>query len=450
MIQVIIPADPIIMALLRTVNLRNDDYRPFSYVRRVEAGETVLFFHLLTRELAAVSADEESSSDTQEYLRKNCFFVPEKNDDHVLVNQVRDIIELRARKQFDPRSFTILTTTDCNARCYYCFEQGCKMIDMTFETAGFVADYIRKCCKGEKAHIKWFGGEPLFNAEAIDYLCMRLEENEQDFSSSMVSNGYLFNRNTVEKAVEKWKLKKVQITLDGTEDRYNRIKAFIYKDANPFRTVFDNIGLLLDAGIRVSVRLNVSKKNKDDLMALIKQIQETYGGKENLSVYSHELFSKQAGTSDGHGSDIQVLRDRVQIEDKLNETELRRPLRLNRNLKTFFCCADSGNTVVVLPDGNLTLCDDFERAGILGNVKEGVTNPALIDWWRERKKELPICLTCPLFPECISLEHCTSTERCNSEKRDYRVRNLDRSIIYEYQLWKESKAGDGEIPEPLC
>lgn len=61
---------------------------------------------------------------------------------------------------------------------------------------------------------------------------------------------YLFDGATVEQAVSHWKLKSVQITLDGTEEIYNRSKAFIYKDGkSPYQVVLANIQRLLDAGV---------------------------------------------------------------------------------------------------------------------------------------------------------------------------------------------------------
>ena len=36
----------------------------------------------------------------------------------------------------------------------------------------------------------------------------------------MVSNGYLLNSEMILRAVEQWKLREIQITLDGTEEKY--------------------------------------------------------------------------------------------------------------------------------------------------------------------------------------------------------------------------------------
>ena len=63
---------------------------------------------------------------------------------------------LRAQsKDMDPIiGYTIFTTTDCNARCFYCFELGRSRIPMSEETAHKTARYIRDHCGGEKVKIK--------------------------------------------------------------------------------------------------------------------------------------------------------------------------------------------------------------------------------------------------------------------------------------------------------
>ena len=65
-------------------------------------------------------------------------------------------------------------------------------------------------------------------------------------------------------------LSNVQITLDGTEETYNKTKRFIYKDdPSPFKTVIYNIHNLLFNNISVTIRLNVDNNNADDIEKLL-------------------------------------------------------------------------------------------------------------------------------------------------------------------------------------
>ncbi len=58
------------------------------------------------------------------------------------VNELELLDSLRRKAMDDPvQNATILTTTNCNARCYYCFESGIDRYDMTEETADAVIRY---------------------------------------------------------------------------------------------------------------------------------------------------------------------------------------------------------------------------------------------------------------------------------------------------------------------
>ena len=138
--------------------------------------------------------------------------------------------------------FEILTTTRCNANCFYCYESNLNKTEtMTKETAENLIQFMIKHRFGEQPlTIQWFGGEPLLNQRIIDYIVDRLNELEIPFSSTMISNAFLLNEETIEK-LEKWKLKSIQITLDGLNDDYNKAKNYVYTDVDAYLTVMNNI-----------------------------------------------------------------------------------------------------------------------------------------------------------------------------------------------------------------
>lgn len=69
--------------------------------------------------------------------------------------EVRKLAKLLGDRKKKTKSYTILTTTDCNARCFYCYELGRSRIPMSEQTAHEIADYI----SAPKVNIHWFGGE---------------------------------------------------------------------------------------------------------------------------------------------------------------------------------------------------------------------------------------------------------------------------------------------------
>ena len=109
----------------------------------------------------------------------------------------------------------------------------------------------------------------------------------------MISNGYLMNEETAKKAKDFWNLSNIQITLDGTEKIYNKVKNYIYKDnPNPFKTIIDNIHYLLNNNITVSVRMNCDKHNEEDLKELVKYLSEEFKEKNNFSMYVWPIFEE--------------------------------------------------------------------------------------------------------------------------------------------------------------
>jgi sulfatase maturation enzyme AslB (radical SAM superfamily) len=95
---------------------------------------------------------------------------------------------------------------------------------MSKNVADKIISLIMKRKELEKVHFSWFGGEPLFNNEIISYICSELKKNNINYSSSMITNGLLFNKELILKAKDLWRLSHLQITLDGTEYEYEKIK----------------------------------------------------------------------------------------------------------------------------------------------------------------------------------------------------------------------------------
>ena len=265
-----------------------------------EAGHLV--FNLLTRQLIYLTEGEWESLLEKRFLQKNVA-TSENCNDKEFADLVRWVLSNKQKETKRTTGYTIFPTTDCNARCFYCFELGRSRMPMTKETAEKTAYYIQNHCGGHKVSLSWFGGEPLYNREAIEIICRILKKENVEFKSSAVSNGYLFDKDTVETAVRDWNLKSVQITLDGTEETYNKVKAFVYKGVNPYQTVMENIGHLLDAEVRVQIRLNMDLYNAEDLMKLVEELAERF------------VRGDTARNSEGNGLGLSIARSLTQLQN---------------------------------------------------------------------------------------------------------------------------------------
>ena len=248
----------------------------------VKAG--VLVFHTLTRALLLLTPEEYAAPDTLPELRDSWFRVPQEMKDQKYADHVR-LFRRRCTKSPAHYQLRYFYHNGLQRPVLLLLRDGRSRIPMSTETAHKAADYIATHCGGEKVGIQWFGGEPLFNKAVIDIICNDLTAKGVEYHSTMISNGYLFDDATVKQAVELWKLKRIQITLDGTEDMYNRSKAFIYKNGpSPYQVVLTNIERLLDAGVAVAIRLNMDNHNAENLMLLADELHVRFAGRRTCSL----------------------------------------------------------------------------------------------------------------------------------------------------------------------
>ena len=422
-------------------------YRPLSFVVFTEVDGVNAAYNTLTGELLLLNEDEIHpftvdtvvADDSVFELIKKHFLVPVEHDDMQLRDEIVDFCKVLQTSK-TKKSYTILPTTDCNARCFYCFEHGKKHMHMSDEIAKDTVKYILRTGE-KKVKIKWFGGEPLYNIRAIDIIVNGLKEADIEIESSMTTNAYLFDDAVVKKAVNDWHLDKVQVTLDGTEEVYNRIKAYIYNDGrSPFKIVMDNIERLLKAEVAVLIRLNVDIENFEELMNLVDVLYERFGGYNKFKVYSHKLFeiSDRPSSINDEVRRSELDRRWLELEHKISRTGLGFVKKLESELKCNRCMSDSSATVMVLPDGHLGKCEHFIDSDFVGDIYNGETDEAMIASFSARIDKAEICKGCKLYPSCIQLERCTSFEAneiCDESTRRHKEQKLYQSVEREVKKY---------------
>lgn len=418
-------------------------YRLMHYVVKQEVEEGVLLYNTLTCALALVTHEEAQHLVEVDGLVENWFLVPVEHNDMKLCKMLKVGLKLKQQTPEGIGNYTIVTTTGCNARCAYCFEKGTKPVNMTSETAEQVAQYIvSHRGEHEKVKISWFGGEPLYNFKVMDRICTRLTEQNVRFYSSIITNGYLFNEKMVEKAVQLWHLKRAQVTLDGTEQNYNRIKAFVHRnEQSPFQRVLANIGLLIKQGIKVSVRLNICNDNAKDMEELIKLLAERFKDQKLFSINIHRLFEQFGPEAESLSSEkrAELFREIRRLEDYGYQLGVLKPKKLNQKLRLSNCKVDNENSVMILPDGHLGLCEHYIDSRFIGHIDDEEWNQEEVKKQREYRKEIPECDTCALYPTCHRLKICDEHEICYPEEREYQITTIQRQMRNDYRRLKHEK-----------
>lgn len=439
--QEILPAVEIADKVLKIQKRRN----LFSRLRRMlfcveqEIEDGILLYNVMTKQMILLGKDEEK--EVKQKLFEKWFLVEDDFDDIKGSTELSSFSQFYRKKTKGLTGYTILPTTGCNARCFYCFEKGTKPIHMNADKALCVAKYIERThVKGEKVNIHWFGGEPLMGIQAIDIISQYLRDNNIDYTSDMVSNGYLFTPSIIEKAKSLWNLKKVQITLDGTEDVYNKAKAYVYKLGSPYKRVINNIRSVAKAGIKVNIRLNIDLYNAEDLMALATELHNNLMGVDGVSVYSHVLFENEGEKRSEE--DRELLYKKLHLLQKyLSEYGLFQDKyhRLERQIKLNHCMADNAETVLIAPDGSLGKCEHYADSNFFGHIDSEEQDIEMLKKFRKRLPAIDACKTCPIFPECIRLEVCAESHHCYPEEREQALDHIKRGMVAEYERWKEKQ-----------
>lgn len=399
-------------------------YRMMRYVVRVDYNGRVFLQNVITGQLVELDPTETTLverlpsiySPEMKPLIDHQYIVPNDFDEHLKVTGIRMILRKLADQREKPgiNHITIFPTTACNARCYYCFEQGIKPETMTEQTAKEVIEFIHMHCGGKKVWIRWFGGEPTVGANRISQICEGLTQKGVVFSSKVTTNGYLFDEKMIETACTIWNLDNVMISVDGTQERYNRVKAYVNACDNPYEQVMRNIGYLLAHKVHVNLRMNFDKQNYHEFKDLLSEAKKRFGDNPLLDVYVHQI--------NGHYQNVDsnlIEGDEKWFNEKileLNNLSRKEGLLHKKSglpqLEYKWCIAARDDSVTILPGGQLVSCPERTTPDqYKGNLKHGINNPDQIRYWKQFA-DYERCRECCLFPECVKITNCAGKERC--------------------------------------
>ena len=404
--------------LLRPQQERADaSYRNATWTIEIEKEGKKYIYNVLTKEFVCVQNYDDA--DKAELISR-WFLVEIGFDEFEYVRQIKDFLRLMSSQNQGIQNYTIFTTTTCNARCYYCFEKDRPACVMTNEKCRQIVDFIRHNSHDQDITIRWFGGEPLMNCGAIDNICAGLKENGIQYRSTITTNGYLFASNVVNKAVKHWNLKKAQITLDGTERKYNEIKSYVHPDANPFVTVMGNIESLVANDVAVLIRLNMSLENVEDLCQLVSLIHDKFGENKLLKIGVCSIFELR---NDANGESLDKgLR---QIQDLIYKYNLDVSYEYFAKNRINHCQADDhGHSVVIFPDGNIGWCEHEMGGPHVGNVEKSNLADESLATCPHEYMVFEKCHRCALYPDCLKLASCDQNHTCLDFRMQYEFRQL--------------------------
>lgn len=311
-------------------------------------------------------------------------------------------------------NLTLAPTMECNARCFYCYENGVRHGKMDIEDADKIIKGLSTVDLKKGLKITWFGGEPLMAQEWIDHFSRGLQDAGIEYSAFMISNGSKIDGDIIEKMITDWKISDVQITMDGEEEEYFKRKNYVDQDETLYFSLLRNIKKMGKKGIRVQIRINVDPDNLESVYLLIDDLEQIFYQDENITYYPSFLTGCQQRMSeeDKLKMILEILK-RVKIPNKLPIADY-----LYRSPKMYACFYNNKKAVSIDPNGDIFICEHMlgRRGEAIGNIYQRFDeskNHRKISGKREE------CQECVFFPKCHGGCYATYTngeEACFMEK----------------------------------
>lgn len=257
----------------------------------------------------------------------------------------------------------ILPTEKCNFRCTYCYEdyQQGKMPDRVVQ--GIKNLLTNRSGELKRLNVEWFGGEPLLAKDIIFDILSHIKHIQQNnhflFSSSMTSNGYLLDHETLV-CLAQMNVEKYQISFDGYREFHNK-KRLIHHRERSFDKIWNNLLLFNDLRSsqkinkgKITIRLHLHVDNQSSLLELAEHINQ-HLDPQFFSISLKNILHL-GGANDS---------DFATLEQTSNES-IRRHQALQETLSHFqiphgsqgfpMCYAAMPNTFVIRSNGRLAKC----------------------------------------------------------------------------------------------
>lgn len=319
----------------------------------------------------------------------------------------------------DYLSITILPTLDCNCECYYCFERENKRrtkISANINLLSIeqsVLDFIEsKLSCTKNLSVAWFEGEPLLKFDLIEIYSQKIinltEKYGINYTASLTTNGFFLTEipNVIER-LKACQIGSYQITLDGAPEEHNRIRKLKSGYGTTFDKMLDGIILLYKNNLNVSVRINISKKNVENLHYLFDILEEK--GLTQLKIYFGQLIDY----SDKDNVNLYLNQEEyARIVEKLYVTLRKRNFRYGIDdhypTSARSCIANRVDSAIIDCYGNIYKCrsqvGEFEKK--IGNVcdyKNQTVDEAIreINWLEWSPFQYTQCKKCKILPICM-------------------------------------------------
>ncbi|MEM2417122.1 MAG: radical SAM protein [Nitrososphaerota archaeon] len=323
---------------------------------------------------------------------------------------------IKYRSFFDVFHLVIMPTYRCNFECKYCFEDIEKLESYkeNMINPAMIKEWVEKLWNISKFNtfkVVFYGGEPFLNKilleDYINTLKTWSEIKGVEFSFSIITNGYLLNKEDISILVEKG-LGEIQITLDGVKEIHDQRRP-LKGGRGSFTKIYENLISLLSLPLRIVIRTNLDRHNFLNFKDFIKLLKKDgILSRKNVSL-SPALVDPSPGKVEWCRKFVpEILSERVQILEKIwtdliEEIEDTNFLLNTHKVEFGLCNAKIKDSFIIGPDGSLYTCYSLigYEEGKIGHLKEGF-NSKYAEFVYSIDQKIQQCLkkNCVFLPLC--------------------------------------------------
>ncbi len=329
-------------------------------------------------------------------------------------------------------NLSVILNLDCNFDCVYCYEGDMKdKLYMSDETAGLLIDFVKsEFLKGKSSvNIDFYGGEPLLSGGLIKSMSTEIksfiESREGQFTFTLVTNGSLLNRKTVEDLVALG-LTGVKITIDGPPWLHNKSRPF-KSGAGSFDTIVSNIKDTADL-LDIAIGGNFQKGNYTEFPQLFEYLESE--GLTPDKIYQLK-FDPVMSRPKGENTPVDFVDGFMSVNEPwlieagaiLREKVLEKGYSMPK-ITPAPCQVEIKDAYVINYDGFIYKCpvfigkDGYEIGSLSDGIKDYSDSYKLGNWKNDE------CLECEYLPICFG--GC----RYMTYVRDQNIDGLDCKRLY--------------------
>lgn len=368
-------------------------------------------------------------------LLQNQFIVPNDFEEEAIV-EYRKLSEKMDTTMYH---VVINVTLDCNINCWYCYEtkfHNSNLHKNVLEAVKLNISLRFNQVRFKTLKISFFGGEPFLNFKAIkeilDYANFFCSNNDITLLADFTTNAIAIKQEYIDYLKDYTCF--FQITLDGDEDKHNKVKHL--KGINTFKCTLNNIHRISE-NINKSyiwIRINYDNNTLTHIDEIIKEI-------DNLDRKRTFIILRKIWQTTSEAIVPKQLTNAIQR--LFNHKFFVDSYALSRS---GVCFAERMNQVLINYDGKVFKCSTLSSFDDKNAMGEFNLETGEVIWNQSKIAQIPRIMTnekckkCALFPACLgpcnknllksSNRTCILNE-INMTMQEYLMYNFKLNLMYE-------------------